>query len=203
MTCIFRVPHAIHLATTVLYHDWIAKDHIELLKYSYKFFGTQSGFYVTFYDLNKRPCGLWHSWKNMFLQFFECIMTLFYLVGKYALGWCSFVFELFFTMLLGCNGVTLCMLYRHGLYVCIILETPHHRTTSWIFCNITHKTTPEENSTKCSIFLHWLYFFLWEGQGIFLEIRTKFHLGREKGRGKWEYGGKSPKWGVYLQDSHH
>ena len=35
---------------------------------------------------------------------------------------------------------------------------------------------------KCSIFLHQLYFFLWEGQGHFLGIRIKFHLGRAKGR---------------------
>ena len=28
--------------------------------------------------------------KNTFLQFFEGMMTLFYLVGKCALGWCSF-----------------------------------------------------------------------------------------------------------------
>ena len=41
---------------------------------------------------NKKSCGLWHSWKNVFLQFFEGMMTLFYLVGKSTLGWCSFVF---------------------------------------------------------------------------------------------------------------
>ena len=27
---------------------------------------------------NKKPCGLWHSWKNMFRQFSEGMMTLFY-----------------------------------------------------------------------------------------------------------------------------
>ena len=36
----------------------------------------------------------------------------------------------------------------YGLYVCIILETAHHRTTFRIFCNITQKTTPEENTQK-------------------------------------------------------
>ena len=36
----------------------------------------------------------------------------------------------------------------YGLYICIILETAHNRTTLGIFCNITQKTTPEENSHK-------------------------------------------------------
>ena len=36
----------------------------------------------------------------------------------------------------------------YELYVCIILETAHHWTTFGIFCNITQKTTPEENSYK-------------------------------------------------------
>ena len=40
------------------------------------------------------------------------------------------------------------MFPSYGLYVCIILETTHHRTTSRIFCNITQKTTTEENSHK-------------------------------------------------------
>ena len=40
------------------------------------------------------------------------------------------------------------MFLSYGLYVCIILETAHHRTTFRIFCNITQKTTPEENSHK-------------------------------------------------------
>ena len=40
------------------------------------------------------------------------------------------------------------MFLSYGLYVCIILETAHHRTTFRIFCNITQNTTPEENSHK-------------------------------------------------------
>ena len=36
----------------------------------------------------------------------------------------------------------------YGLYVCIILEIAHHRTTFRIFCNITQNTTPEENCQK-------------------------------------------------------
>ena len=40
------------------------------------------------------------------------------------------------------------MFLTYELYVYIILETAHHRTTFGIFCNITQKTTPEENSHK-------------------------------------------------------
>ena len=40
------------------------------------------------------------------------------------------------------------MFLSYGLYIYIILETAHHRTTFRIFCNITQKTTPEENSCK-------------------------------------------------------
>ena len=62
------------------------------------------------------------------------------------------------------------MFLSYGLYVWIILEIAHHRTTFGIFCNITQNTTPEENSQKnVSYFFHHLYFsFLWEGQGHFL-----------------------------------
>ena len=40
------------------------------------------------------------------------------------------------------------MFLSYGLYVCIILETTHHMTTFGIFCNITQKITPQENSHK-------------------------------------------------------
>ena len=43
------------------------------------------------------------------------------------------------------NVLTLCTLYRHGLYVCIILETAYHRTNFRIFCNFTQPTIPEKN----------------------------------------------------------
>ena len=36
----------------------------------------------------------------------------------------------------------------YGLHVCIILETIHHGPTFRIFCYITQKTIPEENSCK-------------------------------------------------------
>ena len=55
-----------------------------------------------------------------------------------------------------------------GLYVCIILVTAHHKTTLVTFCNITQKTTPEENTHKMfHISLLIVLFFLWEGQGHF------------------------------------
>ena len=51
------------------------------------------------------------------------------------------------------------MFPSHGLYVCINLETAHHRTT-------------------------FMYFFLMGRSRTFLGIRIKFHLGRAKERGK-------------------
>ena len=40
------------------------------------------------------------------------------------------------------------MSLSYWLYICIIMVTAHHKTTLGIFCNITQKTTPEENSQK-------------------------------------------------------
>ena len=57
-------------------------------------------------------------------------------------------------------GLYIQMFLSYGLHVCIILETAHQRTTFGMFCKITQKTTLEEIATKCSIFLHQLYFFL-------------------------------------------
>ena len=60
------------------------------------------------------------------------------------------------------------MFLSYGLYVCIILETTHHRITFRIFCNITQNTTPEENSQKMfHISSPIVLFSLWEGQGFF------------------------------------
>ena len=47
---------------------------------------------ISRHKYNMKPHGWWHSWKNMFLQFFEGMMTLFYLVGNCVLACCSFVF---------------------------------------------------------------------------------------------------------------
>ena len=97
-----------------------------------------------------------------------------------------------------CNGVTLCKLYRHGLYVCIILEPAHHRTTFRIFCNITQNTTPEENSCKMFHLSSQIVLFSYGRSRMFyFWIRIKFHLGRAKGRGKRGYGEK-PKMRVII-----
>ena len=40
------------------------------------------------------------------------------------------------------------MFLTYEIYVCIILETAHHRATFGIFCNITQNPTPEDNSQK-------------------------------------------------------
>ena len=76
------------------------------------------------------------------------------------------------------------MFLSYGLYVSIILETAHHRATFGIFCNITQKTTPEENSHKMShISLPIVLFSYGKVKNIFW-IRIKFHLGKAKVRGK-------------------
>ena len=48
-------------------------------------------------------------------------------------------------------------------------------------------------SRKCSIFLHWLHFFLMGRSRMFFWIRIKFHLGRAKARGKSGVWGAKPK----------
>ena len=77
------------------------------------------------------------------------------------------------------------MFLSYGLYVYIILETVHHRTTFGILCNITQRTTPGENNHKMfhisSVIVLFLYgkvkdfFFFW--------IRIRFHLRRVKRKG--------------------
>ena len=97
------------------------------------------------------------------------------------------------------NGVTLCKLYRHGLYVCIILETAHHRTTFRIFCNITQKTIPEENSCKMfyisSPIVHFSY---GKVKDVFWDKGIKFQLGRAKERAEREVWGEKPKMRVIF-----
>ena len=102
--------------------------------------------------------------------------------------------------MLCCNGVTLFKLYRHGLYICIILETAHHRTTFGISCNITENTTPEENSQKMfHISSPIVLFSYWKVRDIFGGIRIKFHLGRSKGRGNRGYGGEAQNEGYFCK----
>ena len=59
----------------------------------------------------------------------------------------------------------------------------------------------KEIATKCSIFLHQLYFFLMRRSRMFFfffGIRIKCHLGRAKGSGKRGYEGRGPKWGGFF-----
>ena len=77
------------------------------------------------------------------------------------------------------------MFLNYGLYVCIILENAHHRTTSTIFCNITQNTTPEENGHKIiHISSPIVLLLMAKVKDILEEIRIKFHLGRAKGSSK-------------------
>ena len=90
-----------------------------------------------------------------------------------------------------CNGVTLCKLYRHGLYVCNILETVHHRTTFRIFCNFTQKTIPEENSCKMFHTSSLIVIFLMERSRTFFWDKDQIHLGRANRRGNRGNGGEA------------
>ena len=53
-----------------------------------------------------------------------------------------------------CNGVTLYMLYRHGLYICIILETVHYRTILEYFATLLKRQYLKKIVAKYSILLH-------------------------------------------------
>ena len=52
------------------------------------------------------------------------------------------------------------MFLSYGLYICIILETACHRATFRIFCIVLKRLHLKKVATKCSIFLHQLYFFM-------------------------------------------
>ena len=97
------------------------------------------------------------------------------------------------------------MFLSYGLYVCIILETADHRTTFGIFCNITQKTTPKENSQKMFHFSSPNILFSYgKLKDLFLD-KDKFSSGRAKGRGKRGVWGKRAKMrcGFFLQNSHY
>ena len=92
------------------------------------------------------------------------------------------------------------MFLSYGLYVCITSETSHHRTTFRIFCNITQKITPDENSHKMFHISSPIVLFSYgKVKDVFLGgIRIKFHLVRTKGRDNQGYGCRSPKWGWFC-----
>ena len=91
------------------------------------------------------------------------------------------------------------MFPSYGLYVCIILETAHHRTTFGIFCNITQNTTPEENSQKMFHISSLIVLFSYGKVKDIFWIRIKFHLGMAKGRGKRGYGGEAQNEGYFCK----
>ena len=94
-------------------------------------------------------------------------------------------------MLECCNGVTLCKLYRHGLYVCIILEIVQYRTTFRIFCNFTQKITPEENSCKMFHISSLIVFFSYgKVKDAFYKDQISSGGQKEGVRGVW---GRNPK----------
>ena len=80
------------------------------------------------------------------------------------------------------------MFLTYGLYVCIILETAHHRTTFGIFCDITQKTTTEENSYKMFHISSPIVLFSYgKVKDVLGGIRITFHLERAKGRCEKKY----------------
>ena len=95
------------------------------------------------------------------------------------------------------------MFLSYVLYVCIILETAHHRTTFTIFCNITQKTTPEENSHKMFHNPSPIVLFSYGKVKDFFGIGIIFNVGRAKGRGKSGVWGERPKMRGFLQNSHY
>ena len=76
------------------------------------------------------------------------------------------------------------MFLSYGLYVCIIVETTHHRTTFRIFCNITQNTTPEENGYKMfHIFSPIVLFSYVKVKDIFWEDKDQISSGEGKMKG--------------------
>ena len=103
----------------------------------------------------------------MFLQFFEGMMALFYLVGKCVVGWCSFVFNYFSQ----CYNFVMVQLYVS----CI--DMGYMYALSWklliigllleYFVTLFKRLYLKKIAAKCSIFLHRLYFFLMGRSRIF------------------------------------
>ena len=62
-----------------------------------------------------------------------------------------------------------------GLYVCIILITAHHKTTLVKICNITQKTTPEENTHEMFHISPLIVLFSYGKVKDIFGIRIKFH----------------------------
>ena len=88
------------------------------------------------------------------------------------------------------------MFLSYGLYVYITFETACHRTPFGIICNSTQNTKPEENSQKMFPISSPIVLFSY-GKVKDLFLDKDQILSRE---GVW---GRSPKWGLYLQNSHY
>ena len=70
------------------------------------------------------------------------------------------------------------------------------------FATLLKRLHLKKIAIKYSIFLQFLYFFLMERSRIFLGMRIKFHLGREKGRDKKGHEGEGQN-EIFLQNSHY
>ena len=86
---------------------------------------------------------------------------------------------------------------NYGLYVCIILETAHHRTTYRIFATLLIKPHLKKIAAKCSKFLQQLYFFLTGRSRIFFD-KDQISSGGVKGSCKRGYGGEDQN-GVFAK----
>ena len=87
-------------------------------------------------------------------------------------------------------GLYIQMFLSYGLHVCIILENAYHRTTFEIFCNITQKTTPEENSCKIFHISSLVVLFSYGKVKDIFGISIIFNLKRAKGMVREGYGGE-------------
>ena len=74
------------------------------------------------------------------------------------------------------------MFLSNGLYICSILETAHDRTTFGIFCTLLKILYLKKMARKCSLFLHQLYFFLRDNQGLFWD-KDQISSGEDKRKG--------------------
>ena len=88
-------------------------------------------------------------------------------------------------------------MFRHGLYVCIILETAHHRTSFRLFYNFTQKTLPEENSCKMFHFSSLIVLFLIGRSRKFFGDKDQFIWGGQKEGLRGDMG-KKPKMRVIF-----
>ena len=95
------------------------------------------------------------------------------------------------------------MFLSYGLYVCIILETAHLRTTFRIFCNITKKTTPKEGSCKMFHISSLIVLFLVVRSRMFWGDKDQISSGQTKGRVKRRGMREKLKMVFFFANSHY